>query len=119
VTINRAAVADQYAMPKAENIFARLAGGKTFSKLDFSEAYAQLVLDEASQQLAAVNTPRGLFAVIKLPYGTSPSAAIFQRTLDNLLRDVPDTAVYIDDIILAAEDDIKMLHLIDTVLTIS
>jgi transposase InsO family protein len=116
VTINRAAVADQYAMPKAEDIFARLAGGKTFSKLDFSEAYAQLVLDEASQQLAAVNTPKGLFAVTRLPYGTSPSAAIFQRTLDNLLRDVPNTAVYIDDIILAAEDEAKMLHLIDTVL---
>jgi hypothetical protein len=82
-------------------------GGKTFSKLVFSEAYAQLVLDEASQQLAAVNTSKGLFTVTRLPYGSSLSAAIFQRTLDHPLRDVPNTAVYMDDIILAAEDEAK------------
>ena len=34
VTIDKAIVTDQYIMPKAEDIFARLAGGKVFCKLD-------------------------------------------------------------------------------------
>lgn len=47
VTIDTVAVADQYAMPKAEDIFARSVRDKTIGKLDFSEAYVQLVLDDA------------------------------------------------------------------------
>ena len=61
VTINRAAQADQYTMPSADDIFARLAGKRLFAKLDLSEAYTQLVLHDESQLLAAVNTPNGLF----------------------------------------------------------
>ena len=64
-------------MPKGEDIFVRLAGGKVFCKLDMSEAYTQLVLDEESASLAAVNTPKGLFAVMRLPYGVSSGPAIF------------------------------------------
>ena len=82
VTINRAAQADQYTMPSADGIFARLAGKRLFAKLDLSEAYTQLMSDDESQFLAAVNTPKGLFAVTRLPYGTSASSQIFQRKLD-------------------------------------
>ena len=118
VTLNKAIVTDQYIMPKAEDIFARLAGGKVFCKLDMSEAYTQLVLDEESASLAAVNTPKGLFAVTRLPYGVSSGPAIFQRHLDNLLRHIPQAAVYIDDVILSAENETEMLQILDTVLTL-
>ena len=118
VTINRAAQADQYTMPSADGIFARLAGKRLFAKLDLSEAYTQLVLDDESQLLAAVNTPKGLFAVTRLPYGTSASSQIFQRELDRLLGHVTHAATYIDDIIIGGEDEIELLQALDTVLTI-
>ena len=105
-------------MPKVEDIFARLAGGKIFCKLDMSEAYTQLVLDKKSASLAAVNTPKGLFAVMRLPYGVSLGPAIFQRHLDNLLRHIPQAAVYIDDVILSVENETEMLQILDTVLTL-
>ena len=44
----------------------------------------QLVLDDESQLLAAVNTLKGLFDVTKLPYGTLASNQIFQYELDRL-----------------------------------
>ena len=118
VIINRAAQADQFAMPSAGSIFARLAGKRLFAKLDLSKAYTQLVLDDESQLLAAVNTPKGLFAVTRLPCGTSTSSQIFQCELHPLLGHVTHEATYIGDIIIGGEDETELLQALDTVLTI-
>ena len=45
VTVNQALMVNQYPFPKAEDIFATLAGGKKFTKLDLSQAYLQLSID--------------------------------------------------------------------------
>ena len=52
-----------------EDIFARLAGGKVFTKLDLSQAYLQLPVDEDSKALLVINTLKGLFQYNRLPYG--------------------------------------------------
>ena len=105
-------------MPSTDSFFARLAGKRLFANLDLSEAYKQLVLDNESQLLAAVNISTGLFAVTRLTYSTSASSQIFQRELDQLLSQVTHTAKYIDDIIIGGEDKTKFLQALDTVLTI-
>ena len=61
--INKAAKIDQFPVPKAEDIFAKLADLKLFVKLDLSEADTQLMSDETSQLLATVNTLLELMAV--------------------------------------------------------
>ena len=61
LTINKAAQTEMYPIPRIEEIFASLSGGKTFSKFDLSHAYQQVRLKEASQQYVTVNTHNGLF----------------------------------------------------------
>ena len=56
MTVNRAARQDKYPIPRIQELFASLAGGKTFSKLDLSNAYLQVPLDESSQQYVTINT---------------------------------------------------------------
>ena len=46
LTVNRAAKTDTYPLPTIEDIYASLAGGKTFSKLDLAHAYNQIELDD-------------------------------------------------------------------------
>ncbi len=48
LTINQAAKLETYPIPRVEDLFSMLAGGKTFTKLDMSHAYQQLLLDEMS-----------------------------------------------------------------------
>ena len=60
VTVNRAARLDKYPIPTIDELFTSLAGGKVFSKLDFSHAYLQVELDEESRQYATINTHKGL-----------------------------------------------------------
>ena len=46
VTINPVSKLDHYPIPRVEDLFAGLSGGKYFSILDLSHAYQQLPLDE-------------------------------------------------------------------------
>ena len=48
VTVNRVLEVDRYPLPKPEDVFATLSGGETFTALDRSQAYQQLLLDEES-----------------------------------------------------------------------
>ena len=41
VTVNKASKLDRYPIPKIEDLFATLAHGKTFTKLEMSQAYQQ------------------------------------------------------------------------------
>jgi hypothetical protein len=62
VTVNRVLSVDQYPLPKPEDLFATLAGGKVFTKFDLSQAYLQLKLDEDSTAYITINTHQGLYA---------------------------------------------------------
>ena len=60
VTVNQVLDVDQYPLPKPDDLFATLAGGKKFTKLDLSQAYQQLLLDDDSKKFVTINTHRGL-----------------------------------------------------------
>ena len=101
VTVNSVAKNEVYPLPRIEELFAAVAGGKIFSKLDLSHAYLQLQMDKASQEYVTINTHRGLYRYTRLPFGISSAPAIFQCTMETLLRDLPMVVVYIDDILVA------------------
>ena len=77
-TVNPVTKLDKHPIPQVEDLFAKLAGGKAFTKLDLSQAYLQLPLDEESKELVVVNTQKGLFRYTRLPYRVS-SAPEFSR----------------------------------------
>ena len=116
VTINHLSKLDSYPIPKASDLFAALAGGKSFSKLDLSHAYLQLVLDEESRKFTTINTQKGLFQYKRLPFGILSAPAIFQRTMDSLLQGIPQTCVYLDDILITGNTVEEHLKNLDEVL---
>ena len=117
VTVNRAAKTDCYPLPRIDDLFASLAGGKTFSKLDLAHAYQQLELDEESKKLVVINTHKGLFRYNRLPFGVSAAPAIFQRTIEGVLQGIPNVCVYLDDILVTGRTEQDHLRNLDTVLS--
>ena len=101
-----------------EDLFAALAGGKYFTKLDMSQAYLQLQLDEDSKQFVTVNTHRGLFQYNRLPFGVSAAPAIFQCCMENLLRGCLGVSVYLDDILVTGSTIEEHLEHLDKVLQV-
>lgn len=68
VTINKFIIEVKYPLPRIEEISASLQGGQLFTKLDLSNAYNQLELDDESQNLCTLSTHLGLFRVKRLPF---------------------------------------------------
>ena len=99
LTANKASRLEQYPIPKVEDLFSLLTGGIAFTKLDMSQAYQQLELDEQSKEVVTINTHKGLFSYQRLPFGVSSAPGIFQRTMETLLQGIPRVLVYLDDIL--------------------
>ena len=78
-TVNRVANLDPYPIPRIEDLFASLVGGKLFTKLDLGHAYQQIPLDEASKKFVVINTHKGLFQCNWLPFGIPFLPAISRR----------------------------------------
>ena len=115
-TVNPVAKLDRYPIPRVEDLFAKLSEGKSFTKLDLSQAYLQLPLDEESKKLVVVNTHKGLFRFTRLPYGVSSAPGIFQRLMENMLQGIPNVVVYIDDILITGSTDEEHLKTLSIVL---
>ena len=117
LTVNQAAKLDQYPIPRVEDLFSALSGGKSFSKLDMSQAYQQIELDEESKQFVVVNTHKGLFRYNRLPFGVSSAPAIFQRVMESLLQGLSGVVVYLDDILVTGRTEEEHLSRLEEVLT--
>ncbi|KAL7834748.1 hypothetical protein SRHO_G00289950 [Serrasalmus rhombeus] len=109
VTLNPALCIDKYPIPRIEDLFASLAGGKHFSKLDLSNAYLQMEVEESSKKLLTISTQKGLFCFNCLPFGVASSPALFQKAMDQVLLGLPHTHCYLDDILVSGPD--KQTHL--------
>ena len=81
VAINPSLLVDQFPVPKAEDLFSSLAGGKNFSKLDLSQAYQQVLLEPDFHKYVTINTHKGLHQYNRLPYGVASAPAVFQEIM--------------------------------------
>lgn len=100
-TINSAAKVDKYPLPHISDLYTKLCGGQYYSNIDLSNAYQQVRLDKASQELTTITTQKGLFAYTRLCFGVSSAPGIFQRIMEQVLQGIPMVAVYLDDILVS------------------
>ena len=100
-TVNQATHVETYPLPRVKELFSNLAGGKYFLKLDMSSANLQFPLAELYKKYLTINTHRDLYQFNRLPFGVAPAPAIFQHSMETLLRDFPGLFVYLDDILIS------------------
>ena len=117
ITVNKVAKFDSYPLPRIDDLFASLSGGKTFTKLDLAHAYLQVPLDAESKKFTTINTHHGLYEYNRLPFGISSAPAIFQRTIENTLQNLTHSYVYLDDILITGKTETEYLRNLEEVLT--
>ena len=76
----------------------------------------QVPLDDESRPYTTINTHRGLFRYTRLPFGVAAAPAIFQRTMESLLGDLPHVCIYLDDILVSGESEAVHLRNLSAVL---
>lgn len=109
ITLNPSLLVDDHPLPTVEELFATVAGGKRFSKLDLSQAYLQLEVRPEDRELLTLSTHKGLFRPTRLMYGVASAPAVFQRLMEQILQGIPGVTVFIDDIRITGPDDITHL----------
>lgn len=82
-----------------------------------SPLYQQILMDDKSKKYLTINTHRGLFTYSRLLFRVASAPAIFQRTMDGVLRGIPRVIVYLDDILVSGVDEHNHIQNLDTVLT--
>ena len=113
VTVNPQLQIDHHPLPKIEDIFASLGKGKKFTKIDLKNAYLQMEVDEESQELLTISTHKGLYRYNRLMFGIASAPAIFQRTIEQIMADVPGINIILDDMIITGDTDEEHLKNIE------
>ena len=96
---------DRYPIRNLEDFNAELAGKRIFSKIGLVKGYHQVPVAMEDVPKTAIITPFGLFEFVRMPFGLKNSAQTFQRLMDSVLRGLPRIYVYLDDILVASENE--------------
>ncbi|XP_017478638.1 PREDICTED: uncharacterized protein K02A2.6-like [Rhagoletis zephyria] len=103
VGVNQRLINAHYPIRKIDEILNSLRNSKYFCRLDLYKAYLHIPVDKQSSIIQTISTHRGTYRMNRLSFGIKTAPAEFNRIVDQILRDVPKTESYFDDIVIHDE----------------
>ena len=97
--LNQAIKRQHHRLPTAEEIISQMSGATTFSKLDASNGYWQIKVDEESSDLLTFVTIFGRYRFKRMPYGIHSASEILQLEIYKIISGSEGCANSQDDII--------------------
>lgn len=116
--LNEVTIPDRYPIPEINQVLAQLGkNNKYFSVVDLKSGFHQIPLREEDMEKTAFSINNAKYEFTRLPFGLKNAPAIFQRALDDILRQYIGKIcyVYIDDIIIFGPDEQTHLKNIETI----
>ena len=102
--LNSVTQSDPYYMVTLEEILERVGSSAATSKLDLSKGFHQIEVEAEDVDKTAIITPFGKYAYTRMPFGLKNAPAVFQRTMEQVLRSCYSWAApYIDDVLVFSE----------------
>jgi hypothetical protein len=102
--INEYIYDDIAAIPKIFDNLWKVGQSKVFTKIDLKNGFNQIVLDDKSRDLTSFTMHGMQYRYKRVPFGIKSGPKIFQRTINEILKGINNCNVYIDDILIYADD---------------
>lgn len=116
--LNKVIKREYFQLPTLEEMTHNLSGNKFFSKLDASNGFWHIPLDEASSKLCVFQTPFSRYRFLRLPYGIKSASEVFHKRFKEIF-DIPGVQVYIDDLIIYGSTQAQHDERLKTVLELA
>jgi len=97
--LNKITIFDAEPMPNVDDIYARLAPARYFSKLDFCKGYWQIPMTDEDKPKTAFSTPLGLYQFTCMPFGLQNAGATYGRMMRKVLDGMQQTDNFVDDVL--------------------
>jgi hypothetical protein len=97
--LNKAILHQKRYMPSIRDLTYALTGMKKFSKVDIKDAFNQCSLELKCRPLTAFSTQWGTYQYCRLNMGLAIASELFQQTLTEMLKNIPNQKLATDDII--------------------
>ena len=115
--LNAVTIKDSYPLPHLFEQLSLLGGRTMYTSLDLKNAFWNIPLKSEHRHYTGFCTPDGFYQFLRMPFGLCNSPPTFQRLMNTLFQDVANVACYLDDILIATDDDLELhIETIDTVL---
>ena len=99
INLNQALREPHYAIPTTEEILSKMEGAKRWTKLDASNAYWQILIDESSSKLLTFNSPTGKYRFLRMPYRIRSASDVCQQQIAQIIENIEGAENSQDDII--------------------
>ena len=83
--LNQAIKREHHCLPTAEEIISQMSGATTFNKLNASNKYWQIKVDEESSDLLTFGTMFGRYKFKRMPCGIHSASEIFQLEISKII----------------------------------
>ena len=87
-----------------QKTFSKLNGRKIFSKIDLSEAYLKVKVDEECSKYLTIHTHRGLYTLKRLPFGLKVALSLYQQIMEAMWAGLEFAVADLDDIQIKSEN---------------
>jgi len=117
--INQWTIKNGYPLPLIADILDGVGKRKVFTKLDLRWGYNNVRIKEGDEWKAAFTMHIGAYEPMVMYFGLANSLATFQMMINDLFRDLinqGDTAIFIDDILVATDTEEEHDKLVEEIL---
>ena len=90
--------------PMHHDILLKLNNAQYISLIDMSFGYYNLKVDKKSSYFTTFTCHFGRYRYKRLPFGAAPAGDMFQRTIDEIFKGLPNVFAIADDILVVGYD---------------